>query len=250
MENPTKALILLVGILIWSCNAKDEVPRSPPEPSLHSAKSNTLASAVRKEAEPLKYPIGKGLFRDSLGTIYLKTKNRRVRNPNNESKNWPDSIFHSKVSLREEKADRSLSEVLDTASFSRIDDMGVYFQDSALIYVYSIWPYSDQFFAMKKAGARFFGAEKEYLLVGGKLYSHGQTVEGINVNKVWVVRFRKTDRKGYHEFITDGKVLIHGYYAMDENRLSFFDDMSEQDREIIRKLYFKPDPKRQRKMAP
>jgi hypothetical protein len=143
MENPAQVLVLALALALAACKpgaARSGTPEDPAVPSWVQG-SPALDTSVRQhKAEPTKFPIGRGLYRDSLGTLYLKTKNRKVQHPSQDGKDWPDSIFHSMVSLREKGVDGRLSDVVDTATFFRVDATGVYFEDSERIYVYSTWP--------------------------------------------------------------------------------------------------------------
>lgn len=238
MENPTQVIVLVLALALAACKpgaVRSETPKESAVPSwVHGASVPDTAERPPK-VEPAKFPIGRGLFRDSSGTLYLKTKNRRVLHPSFDPKTWPDSIFHSTVSLRGNDVNVRLSEVVDTATFSRVDSAGVYFEDSALIYVYSTWPYPRQFFALKKARARYLGADKGYLLVGGVLYSQGQEMEGVDTRNLKILRIQKSSGAGTIEFIIDGKKAFIGPYPLDEERLKQLDGLADADRRKLRR---------------
>jgi hypothetical protein len=190
----------------------------------------------------IRYPIGNGLYLDSAGNLYLKVRDRWRSEHVERRRKRPDSTFLFQVAPWYGEGEVELIHVVDTATFSPVNDRGYYYQDASHIYLYPLRPRFGQFFTLRRAGSRFLDEEKEYLLADGDLYSDGELVRDFDARKARVVRFRKKDGRGYREFITDGKVLLIGEYAIDEERLHYMEDIFEPDRERIRRRYVKPDP--------
>ena len=180
--------------------------------------------------------MANGLFADEQGTLFLKVKTRGLNHPSKIGA-WQDSIFLSQVFDVADSSLHSLARIIDTSTFAKENPDGTYFSDSERIYVYSMKPHPVQFFALARRNATFLGADKEYLVHQGVLYYHGIKVEGLNNGNLSILRFRRTDTTGFHEFITDQKRILSGDYIMDKERLKYVGDISEADRLKIAKHF-------------
>ena len=83
----------------------------------------------------------------------------------------------------------------------------------------------------------FFGIEKDFLLHQAMLYFRGNKVEGLNNKKLHVVKYPNCNKAGYLEFVTDGKVIYYTDYALDKERLTYLEDLSEKDKKEITKRF-------------
>lgn len=242
MENTAKALILTLVVCLGACKPKAESPRPPSQPFTAKVKSESAPLVQTGVAEPTRISLGNGLYSDSNGVFYLKVENRRPRHPSQLTKDRPDSIFQSNVYSYGDSGRRSLAEIVDRKSFLQVDPEGIYFMDSSHIYVYSTFPYPEQFFALKKQSPKFLGQRKEYLLNQGELLSRGQWVKGLDNSKVHMLRFKGGAGSEPIEFITDGKRIFTGPYQLDSDRLQFVEGLTDQDRRTLEGLVRKQPP--------
>ena len=221
MENSKKIILclFLLSSILFCKNSEQESIK----------KEITSEIYENSAAEDSLIYIGNSLFKNG-NILCLKVKNARLMHPSQLNKQHQDSICLERVFSKEENKEVELMEVVDTSSFIVMNNSGTFFMDSGMIYMYSRVPHPNQFVAFKRNDEKFLGEQHNWLVLNGVIYYQGKSVDGINVKAVSIRRYEKTDKSGYIELLTDGKSIYFNEYPLDRERLSFIEELSEEDK--------------------
>jgi hypothetical protein len=231
MDNPTKALIICIALVLGACKY-----RSSPHESNPGGVEGKTRQISRNSGPPVpEISIGKGLHLDSSGTLYLKVKNRKGFHPSDEMGGRHDSTFLSGIFDTKDSARRLISELIDTGTFKKVNAEGTYFMDTSRVYVHTDAPQFYQFFSLPRKGSRFIGKEMEYLLNGDRIYWHGSEIMGIRTSSLSLLKVARLP-KDTLEFITDGKRLFLEDIQMDSNRINSLRDVNQSDKRKLNSI--------------
>ncbi len=227
MENKKKIITFLsfgLATLVYHLN----------EPSIAFS---SMTQNVNKVAASNRKYIGNNLYKNRKNEIFLKVKNRGLLHPSQLSKPIKKYIYLDKVYIDHEKDLVALKKILDIKTFKQVSASGSYFMDRAYIYVYMTTPHPVQFFALPRGGERFLDTDRNFLLHKKTLYYQGNTVQGLDVDNLSIVKYKNKDDGDFLEFVTDGKSIYYSTQAINKEDLKFFHGLSEFDKNKIIKRF-------------
>ncbi len=208
MENTKKIIVsLLLLCLINSCAKKEQ----------------------RKVADQI--------YKDALGNLYLKVKNKPLLHPSKDISDVDDSIYLMKVYDKVLKKDIPLKDVINVASFKKVNNDGNYFEDKKHTYVYVNTPNPNQFYCIDNEKTSFLGQEKDYMKKNDSLYHKGILVDSIDISKLTLLHLKSSNSQHKTEILTDSTNLFYDGSLLDLERLNYI-DLNKETKDSLISLFF------------
>jgi len=180
----------------------------------------TCAQEEKTNFKKVKYDLYKNLN----GDLFLKVKNLTPLNPNSNSTDIQDSIYLDKVYMTSLEEERKIKDVIDTASFLKINRTGNYYKDKNYVYIYVTRPHPVPFYCFNSSNVNFFGQHDDYMVKdNNEVYYQGNRIEGIDPSKFELIYWKNKKGTFEYELYTNGETMYIEDIKLDVERLIHMD---------------------------